>query len=206
MTTTDLKIHWETVYETKEPQELSWFQTVPLHSANAIQRLQIPLDAAIIDIGGGDSLLADYLLQQGFSDITVLDISAKSIARAQERLGENAGKINWVVSDILEFQPARQYAYWHDRATFHFLTNEAQVQQYLNIVSGSVSRDGYFTIGTFSETGPQKCSGLKIRQYSEQSLSTTFSADFRKLFCTDEQHITPFGTVQDFIFCNFQKG
>ena len=155
--------HWDTVYTTKSPQQVSWTQDIPQTSLDFIHSFGVNKQAKIIDIGGGDSKLVDYLLDEGFENITVLDISAKALARAKKRLGKNAKKINWVVSDVTTFKPTTTFDIWHDRATFHFLTSAAQIKKYMNIARSSVS--GYLTIGTFSENGPEKCSGLEIKQY-----------------------------------------
>jgi len=157
----------------------------------------------IIDIGGGDSKLVDYLLEEGYVNITVLDISAKSLDRAKKRLGNKADKINWIVSDITEFEPESNFDIWHDRATFHFLTTADQISKYLNTARKSVN--GYLTIGTFSENGPKKCSGLDIKQYSEESLTKELKNGFDKIRCIKEDHTTPFNTKQNFLFCSFKR-
>lgn len=159
--------------------------------------------AKIIDIGGGDSRLAEYLLAEGFVNITVLDISAKSLQKAKARLGENAKKINWIVSDITEFNPDFAFDVWHDRATFHFLTTNEQIAKYLNIARKFVN--GFLTIGTFSDNGPVNCSGLEIRQYSEETMTRELKLGFEKLRCQTEDHITPFNTKQNFLFCSFKR-
>ncbi|WP_407483856.1 class I SAM-dependent methyltransferase [Elizabethkingia meningoseptica] len=197
------KNHWETVYETKNPDQVSWTQEIPQTSLNFIRSFGLSKDASIIDIGGGDSLLVDFLLQEGYCNITVLDISEKALEKAKKRLGQDAGKVKWIVSDITEFRPETQYDIWHDRATFHFLTTAEQISKYVDIARTSVS--GYMSIGTFSTNGPTKCSGLEIRQYDEASLSHQLEPDFRKLECITENHETPFGTTQNFIFCSFRR-
>lgn len=199
------KQHWERIYSTKRSEEFSWTQDNPLTSISLLKGFNVPKTAPIIDIGGGESKLVDYLLKDGYSDITVLDISAKALERARERLGENASKVEWIVSDITEFIPTRQYAIWHDRATFHFLTEESQVEKYVSIASGNLSTDGFLAIGTFSETGPEKCSGLEIKKYSEDVLTAVLQSAFNKIKCIREDHITPFQTVQNFLFCSFQR-
>lgn len=134
-----------------------------------------------------------------------MDISEKALERAKARLGDNALKVNWIVSDIIEFVPTRQYAIWHDRATFHFLTDASHIEKYVSIASGSLTSGGFMTIGTFSENGPDKCSGLQIKQYSEEVLTSVLQIAFDKLKCIKEDHITPFQTVQNFLFCSFHK-
>lgn len=195
--------HWETVYETKNPNQVSWTQETPKTSLEFIHSFQLEKTAKIIDIGGGDSKLVDYLLDEGFENITVLDISKKALEKAQNRLGEKAKKINWVVSDITEFEPNTTYDIWHDRATFHFLTTPEQISKYMDTARKSVN--GYLIIGTFSENGPKKCSGLEIKQYSEQKLTSELENGFEKLKCVTENHLTPFDTKQNFLFCSFKK-
>lgn len=197
------KEHWENVYATKQPHEVSWTQDVPKTSLDFIHSFGLTKTAQIIDVGGGDSQLVDCLLKEGFENITVLDISEKALEKAKIRLGKQAEKVNWVVSNITEYQPDRTFDVWHDRATFHFLTSSTQIDQYLKIAEQSVN--GFLTIGTFSETGPQKCSGLNIRQYTESTLTTQLENGFDKLKCITEDHTTPFGTEQNFLFCSFKR-
>ena len=200
---TTKKTHWETVYETKNPDQVSWTQEVPQTSLDFISSFGLTKDAKIIDIGGGDSKLVDYLLDNGFENITVLDISAKALDKAKNRLGDKAKKVNWVVSDITEFEPKTAYDIWHDRATFHFLTTTEQVAKYMDTARKSVN--GYLTIGTFSENGPTKCSGLEIKQYNEETLTTELKNGFDKIRCVTEDHLTPFNTTQNFLFCSFKR-
>ena len=195
--------HWDTVYKTKNPHQVSWTQEVPKTSLDFIHSFGLTKSAKIIDIGGGDSKLVDYLLDDGFENITVLDISAQSLAKAKQRLGDRAAKINWIVSDITEFQPTSTFDVWHDRATFHFLTTGDQVAKYLDTARNSVS--GFLTIGTFSNNGPEKCSGLQIKQYSEEKLTAELQHGFDKIKCLTEDHITPLDTKQNFLFCSFKR-
>ena len=197
------KAHWEKVYETKEPHEVSWIQDVPKTSLEMIHSFPINRSAKIIDVGGGDSTLVDFLLEQGFENITVLDISAKALEKAKARLGDRAQLVTWIVSDITQFQPETTYDVWHDRAVFHFLTEQEQIEKYLNIARKAAV--GNLTIGTFSENGPEKCSGLAIKQYTEDTLSSVFTSDFETLTSKRENHITPFATEQNFVFCSFQR-
>ena len=200
---TERKKHWETVYETKNPDEVSWTQEVPKTSLDFINAFGLSKSAKIIDIGGGDSKLVDHLLEQGYEDLTVLDISEKALEKAKIRLGEQAKKIKWVVSDITQYKPDTTFDVWHDRATFHFLTTPEQVSKYLEIAKKSVT--GYLIIGTFSENGPKKCSGLDIKQYSEKTLTAELKDNFDKIRCVTEDHKTPFDTTQNFLFCSFKK-
>lgn len=197
------KNHWETVYETKNPEQVSWTQEVPQTSLDFIHSFKLPKTAKIIDVGGGDSKLVDFLVSEGFENVTVLDISANALDKAKKRLGGNAKKINWVVGDITEFEPDTTFDVWHDRATFHFLTTEEQVAKYMKTARKSVN--GFLTIGTFSENGPTKCSGLTIKQYTEDSLTTELENGFEKIRCLTEDHVTPFQTTQNFLFCSFKR-
>lgn len=197
------KKHWETVYETKNPNEVSWTQEIPGTSLAFIKSFGLAGSAKIIDIGGGDSTLVDHLLNEGFENITVLDISERSLEKAKLRLGEKGKNITWIVSDILDFKPTETYDIWHDRAAFHFLTTKEEIEKYKSIVEKAVQ--SYLVLGTFSENGPLKCSGLEISQYSEEKLSSTFEDHFEKIETVLEDHETPFGTTQNFLFCSFKK-
>jgi trans-aconitate methyltransferase len=199
----DRKSHWETVYATKQPNEVSWTQDNPKTSVEFIREASQNKTAKIIDIGGGDSKLVDYLLAEGYENITVLDISENALERAKKRLGKDAEKVSWIVSDITQFKPETHYDIWHDRATFHFLTTEEQISIYLRTIEKWVSNA--LIIGTFSENGPKKCSGLDIKQYSEIAMENEFSKSFKKLKCINEDHTTPFETKQNFTFCAFKK-
>lgn len=199
------KHHWETIYQTKESIETSWFQATPKISLDFLKRFKVAPSAKIIDVGGGDSLFVDSLLDLGFVNITVLDISEHAILKAQKRLGEKSKKVTWVVSDITDFKPFEKYDFWHDRAAFHFLTQESDVSSYLEIATNSISSDGILVIGTFSENGPKKCSGIEIKQYSENSMTDLLQKDFHKISCITTDHKTPFETIQNFVFCSFRK-
>jgi len=199
------KAHWENVYETKTPQEVSWTQSVPETSLAMIKAAGDRAKDGIIDIGGGDSRLVDFLLDDGFEDITVLDISEAAIRRAQNRLGERAAKVTWIVTDILDFVPARQYGIWHDRATFHFLTSDEQVKHYAATAAKAVVPEGKMIIATFAKDGPLKCSGLSITQYSPEEMAEVFSNDFVQTEHQFENHTTPFETQQHFLFAGFER-
>jgi cyclopropane fatty-acyl-phospholipid synthase-like methyltransferase len=202
---TDRKQHWENVYQTRQLTEVSWYEPIPETSLSIIKLFKLPKDAAIIDIGGGDSLLVDYLLMLGYTNVTVLDISAKAIEKAKERLGERASHVKWIVRDIIDFNPGQKYDLWHDRATFHFLINKEEQDKYLDMVHQYLTADGYMVLSTFSEEGPEKCSGLPVKQYTENSLPDLFAKYFEKIKCFTKMHITPFHTVQSFVFCSFRN-
>ena len=197
------KKHWEKVYETKNPDQVSWTQEIPQTSLDFMHSFQLPKTAKIIDVGGGESKLVDHLLNEGFENITVLDISEKALEKTKKRLGENASKVNWIVSNILDFKPDRKFDLWHVRATFHFLTTPEQITKYVEISENAI--DGYLILGTFSDKGPTKCSGLEITQYNQEKLAAELRKNFTKINCVEEIHTTPFGTSQHFLFCSFKK-
>ncbi|HEY8690353.1 MAG TPA: class I SAM-dependent methyltransferase [Chitinophagaceae bacterium] len=200
-----IKQHWENIYNTKSEEELSWFQSYPKNSMDFVALFDLPLTANIIDIGGGDSHFADALLDKGYQNIWVLDISANAIERAKKRLGENASKIHWIVSDVTTFEPPVKFDLWHDRAAFHFLTSEDKIYKYVSIAEDAVKQNGYLILGTFSESGPESCSGLQIKQYSEKSMSSRFENAFDRIKCIHEEHKTPWEAIQNFLFCSFKK-
>lgn len=200
------KEHWENVFSTKTEKEVSWYQESPKTSLDMVTKLNIPKDAKIIDIGGGDSYFFDELLTLGYTNLYLLDISSKAIERIKNRLGAKAkNKVTFIVSDILDFHPDVTFDLWHDRASFHFLTEENQIAKYAELVASAVTKSGNLIIGTFSENGPKKCSGLDITQYDETKLKAVFERDFELLDSFTEDHRTPFGTIQNFIFCSFKK-
>lgn len=203
MISSDNKKHWEDVYETKTADQVSWTQKKPQTSLDFIGSLGLGKEAKIIDIGGGDSNLVDFLLEEGYENITVLDISSKALEKAKKRLGDAAGKVKWIAADITTFKLTETYDIWHDRAAFHFLTTPEQVSKYIDISEKHVNN--FMIIGTFSKNGPTKCSGLDIQQYDEESLAEKLGAGFTKVKCITEDHITPFETVQNFVFCSFKK-
>lgn len=196
------KEHWENIYSTKALNEVSWYQPTPETSLSIIEETNTPKDAAIIDIGGGDSFLVDHLLKAGYTNITVLDISEKAIERAKTRLGNDANKIKWICVDAAQFKPSEQYDLWHDRAAFHFLTDIKEIENYTHTVYNNLTNNGNLVIGTFAKNGPLKCSGIEISQYNAEDLENTFS----KLILKESYkvaHPTPFDTIQNFTFCWF---
>ncbi|OYU55407.1 MAG: SAM-dependent methyltransferase [Chitinophagaceae bacterium BSSC1] len=199
------KDHWEKIFETKSENEVSWFQPYPKTSVEFLELFHLPLDANIIDIGGGDSHLVDVFLEKGYKNIYVLDISEKALERAKKRLGANGELVHWIISDIIDFHPPVKFDFWHDRAAFHFLTTEEKIDTYVQIAESSINPNGYLILGTFSENGPEKCSGLEIKQYSETSMSVRFENQFDRIKCITEEHVTPFNTIQNFVFCSFKK-
>jgi ubiquinone/menaquinone biosynthesis C-methylase UbiE len=201
----DRKKHWENIYTTKELCDVSWYQPTPSTSLEFIKQFNIGTTAKIIDVGGGDSFLVDNLLEMGYQDITVLDISSASLDRAKQRLGDKAGKVKWIVADAATFQPTEQYDFWHDRAAFHFLTQDNEINNYIDTIRQNLKPTGVLVIGTFSENGPKKCSGIEIKQYSEITMTERLQKFFKKVKCITVDHKTPFDTIQNFIFCSFKK-
>lgn len=197
--------HWDSVFASKTLEERTWYESTPSIALDLLSQLSIPKGAAIIDMGGGDSLLVDHLLDLGYTNLSVLDISAKALEKAQKRLGDRANAVDWIVADAGNFQAPRQYDFWHDRAAFHFLTNDTDILHYVQTASTAIQPGGYLMIGTFSEQGPKKCSGLEIRQYSAQGLSEVFAPHFQKIKCFTLDHHTPTQAVQNFTFCVFQR-
>lgn len=199
------KEHWEKVYNTKKINEVSWYQPVPETSIELLHQFNLNKSSKIIDVGGGDSLLVDFLLKEGFEDITVLDISESALQKAKTRLGDLSKKVKWIASDITSFIPEREYDLWHDRAVFHFLTSEDDINKYIGVLQNGLMSNGGLVLGTFSEEGPKKCSGLEIKQYTEVSMTDRLKKLFDKIKCITVDHLTPFNTIQNFIFCTFRK-
>jgi cyclopropane fatty-acyl-phospholipid synthase-like methyltransferase len=199
------KAHWENIYQSKSLEDMSWYQPRPETSLLFFSEFKILKSSKIIDIGGGDSLLVDHLLRLGYEDVTVLDISSSAIDKAKKRLGDDAAKVKWIVCDVAKFQPTEVYDFWHDRAAFHFLTTKIEIDQYIKNANFGMNQDSTMVVGTFSENGPKKCSGIEIKSYSETELINQFSKYYKKLKCINLDHVTPFGTSQNFNFCSFRK-
>lgn len=205
MNVSDRKLHWENVFQTKDTTKVSWHQAYPTISLQLIKELKLPFSAKIIEVGSGDSFLGDYLLKEGFSEITLLDISEKALETIKSRLEEKAKEVTFISADITQFSVAEEYELWHDRAVFHFLTSESDISCYVKNVAESLKKDAYLILSTFSNNGPDVCSGLKIQQYSEKELTDLFASDFKKIKCFTENHNTPSGGSQNFVFCVFQR-
>ena len=197
----DVKTHWEKVYKTKAPDTVSWYLPHLETSLALIERTGASLSSSIIDVGGGESTLADDLVSRGYQNVTVLDIS--EIANvSKERMGEAADPVHWLVADVLvtELDPLA-YDVWHDRAVFHFLTTMEQRLAYVQNVARSVKRGGHVIVSTFGPEGPTKCSGLEVMRYDADSLHDQFGARFRLIGSSQELHETPQGTTQQFLYC-----
>lgn len=198
----DTKQHWEKVYSDKSADAVSWFQPHAIRSLKLIQSLVVDKAAHIIDVGGGASTLVDDLLEQGYSNLSVLDLSAAALQVAKNRLGNAAAKIHWLEGDVTQLSlPENSIDLWHDRAVFHFLTTEEERRRYVGTVLKSVRPGGYVLVATFAEDGPEKCSGLPVQRYSASGLHTEFGSAFELLGNETEQHQTPFGKSQSFVYC-----
>lgn len=205
MNKTDLKLHWETIFTTKDTSKVSWYQLVPETSLEIIKKLNIKKEAGIIEVGCGDSFMADYLLNAGYSNITLLDISEKALAAIKKRLVDFSGKLNFIAANVTEFSTQNKFTLWHDRAVFHFLTNKSDIEKYVTNATKSILSKGYLIISTFSEKGPEMCSGLIVHRYSKEELFATFERYFTKLECFTQNHKTPSGSIQNFTICIFQR-
>jgi SAM-dependent methyltransferase len=194
--------HWDRIYRTKAPTEVSWYQPEARLSLELIHRVAPELDAPVLDVGGGASTLADGLLSAGYRDVTVLDLAPAALARAQERLGERATQVRWIVADALDAPlPRASCAVWHDRALFHFLTDARDRARYVAQAQRVIRPGGHVIVAGFGPEGPSQCSGLEVVRYSPEGLHTEFGAAFRLLDSAREDHRTPGGSVQAFVYC-----
>ena len=203
--TNSTKNHWNSIYSTKKLNQVSWYQPIPQVSLDFIESLNFSKDAPILDVGGGDSFLCDNLIELGYSNITVLDISDVAIQRAKRRLGNNANKVSWIVSDILNFEPKEKYAIWHDRAVFHFLRENENINKYLNSLLEGLVENGRMILGAFSENGPTRCCALDVKRYSFEDFNNLFSDRFTIVKTLNSIHKTPFDTEQSFNFIEAKK-
>lgn len=205
MNSTKRKKHWENIFSTKDTTKVSWYQPSPETSLEIISELNPAKNAKIIEVGCGDSFIADFLLDEGFCDISLLDISEKAIDIVKNRLFDFNEKLHFVATDITEFKTGEKFTIWHDRAVFHFLIDDSDIAKYLDKVSNYIEKDGYLIISTFSENGPEMCSGLQVRQYNEDQITLVFNSSFNKIRCFTQNHKTPSGGMQNFICCIFQR-
>jgi SAM-dependent methyltransferase len=206
MTGADRKAHWERVYTTKAETEVSWFESDPILSLEALARIGADRWTAIIDIGGGSSRLIDRLVHDGYPDATVLDVSAAALDVAKARLGEAAGKVRWLVADATDWAPERSYDVWHDRAAFHFLVDGADQAAYVGRLKQALRPGGHAIIATFAPDGPERCSGLPVARHDGQSLAAVLGAEFALIETRRHDHRTPSGAVQRFQFSIFRRG
>lgn len=197
------KSHWQNVYKNKSPLEVSWYQPEPRLSLALIKEAKAARNEAVIDIGGGASNLVDHLLQVGYSNVSVLDISGNALAKAKERLGDLADKVHWYESDVTAFVPPTSYTIWHDRAVFHFLTDAADQASYVEVLKQALKPNGSLIIATFATDGPEKCSGLNIVQYDKAKMQAILGEGFELMAECHEIHMTPAKKEQKFVFFHF---
>ena len=201
---TSRKTHWKNVYSTKESVSVSWYQPVPEKSLDLIRSTGVALQDPILDIGGGASTLVDNLLDAGFQDVSVLDIASSAFKQAHARLGATANLVTWIEADVTGFEPSRTYAVWHDRAVFHFLTNAADRDRYLDALRKALQPRGHFLLATFGEEGPTRCSGLEVQRYSIEMLKALLEPEYRLCMYEIEEHRTPMGAPQEFLYSRWQ--
>ena len=200
----DRKTHWQNVYEQKKTTEVSWFQARPAVSLDLIANCCLDPADPIIDVGGGASVLVDYLFAQGHTNLTVLDISGAALAASRNRLGANAGAVKWVESDVTTYSPEIRYTLWHDRAVFHFLTDAEDRRRYVETLKNALRVGGHLILASFAIGGPEKCSGLPIVQYDARKLQSEFGPGFELVEERAESHVTPAQRVQDFAYFRFR--
>lgn len=199
--------HWDAIYRTKTPSEVSWYQPEAALSLDLIRRTTPALDAPILDVGGGASTLVDGLLEAGYRDVTVLDIAPAGLTRARERLGARAARAKWIAGDILTVPlPAGGFDVWHDRAVFHFLTRPEDRAQYIAQAQRAVRPGGHVIVASFAPDGPTRCSGLEVVRYSPDAMHAEFGAGFGLVDSAREEHLTPAGSAQAFIYCLCRVG
>jgi hypothetical protein len=205
MTNFNKKAHWENIYATKTHMEVSWHQEKPIAALEFLRKIALDKEAAIIDIGGGESLFLDNLAELGFKRISILDISNKALQKAQKRTTHFPILVDFVESDILSWQDERIFEFWHDRAVFHFLTVLDEKELYKKQLLEHTKAGSYVLIGTFSDHGPLKCSGIEVSRYSLDELKEFFAPELDCIFELNQEHTTPFNTTQDFSFCGFRR-
>jgi SAM-dependent methyltransferase len=205
MVTVERKQHWEGVYSAKAEDEVSWFQAEPAQSLQFIRQCGAGRDAAIVDIGGGESRLVDRLLDAGYSDVSVLDLSARALEETRKRLGPRAAAVQWIAADITNWTPPRRYRLWHDRAVLHFLTGAEDRRAYARALLAAVEPGGCVVISTFALDGPERCSGLPVVRYSPETLAAELGAELRLVESAREEHRTPGGAIQRFQFSRLQR-
>ena len=194
--------HWERIYTDKGPAEVSWYEPVPRASITAIERIGLALDAPIVDVGGGASRLASELLRRGHTDITVADISPMALERARDGFPDADG-VKWLVADVRDHDFGRRFAVWHDRAVFHFMVSQEERDAYVATMEKSVQADGHAVIAAFGPDGPNRCSGLPVHRYGPDELAATLGDRFRLVSAHLEDHRTPRGESQQFLYADF---
>lgn len=202
---TQSKRHWEQVYETRAPDEVSWHQAVPSLSHELVLAAAPDREAGIIDVGGGASSLAALLLADGYRDLTVLDISERALERSRERIGARAAEIDWIAADITAWRPMRTWSVWHDRAVFHFLTGTAQQEAYIEALQNATRPGAIAIVAAFAPDGPQMCSGLPVQRYSPAMLAARIGSGFELEDERFERHLTPQGKAQSFAYAVLRR-
>jgi 2-polyprenyl-3-methyl-5-hydroxy-6-metoxy-1,4-benzoquinol methylase len=205
METQSRQAHWENVYTQKGENEVSWFEENPTPSLELIAEVASTADLAIIDIGGGASRLVDSLVERRFRHITVLDLSDAALEAAKTRLGERALQVDWLVADVTRWEPPQNYDIWHDRAAFHFLTDERDREAYVMRLERALKAGGHAIIATFALDGPERCSGLPVVRYDAASLGQTLGKSFELVDARQHIHVTPWGSAQSFQFSVFRR-
>lgn len=200
----DRRTHWQQLYRSRAPTELSWYQAIPSQSLDLIRNTGLSFAEPIIDVGGGASSLVDHLLELGFRDVTVVDLSADALAQVRSRLGLRADTVTLVEADVLEFVPSRRYTLWHDRAVFHFLTAPADQCRYAEVLRAALRPRGHVILATFGPCGPHRCSGLEVIRYSPAQLAAALGPELRLEEAIEESHRTPGGALQEFVYCRFR--
>ena len=203
---TDRKTHWENVYTNNSPLRVSWHQEDPVLSLQLIRNTHLALDAAMIDVGGGASILVDRLCEEAYTNIAVLDVSSNALAHAQARLAEKANAVEWFEEDVTCFSPPQRFSLWHDRAVFHFLTAKSDRDKYVSVLKQALEPDGHLIIMAFAIGGPVKCSGLDIVQYDVKKLMAELGQGFELIETGHEVHITPSGAEQKFAYFHIKRG
>ena len=197
--------HWDSIYARKREEEVTWFEPEAARSLELVSRCALPHDAKIIDIGGGTSRLVDGLLDRGFEELSVLDVSSQALEKSRARLGERGRRVRWITGDVTTFEPADRYALWHDRAVFHFLTSPDDRAAYVRVLERALAPGGHVIIGTFAADGPDRCSGLDVVRYDGPGIAAAIGPSFALVEAVRHEHVTPTGKVQPFTFARLKR-
>ena len=201
----DLKSHWENIYSSKNEDGVSWFQEYPKTSIDLIEKYSTNKSSSIIDIGSGRSRILKNLIEKEYNNLTYLDISKEACFKSKISLGNKENTVQWHVANVLDFNVENNFFIWHDRAVFHFLISKEDIEKYKKVALKNIIQGGYIILGTFSENGPEKCSGLNVSRYSIETLKKIFTPDFKMIESFTIDHKTPFNTTQNFLFSIFKK-
>jgi len=198
-------LHWDHIYSSKNENDVSWYQEYPKTSMDLINKYSTDKSISIIDIGSGRSKTLKNLIEQEYDDLTYLDISKEACFKSKISLGKKQDLVQWHVDNVLDFKTKKNFSIWHDRAVFHFLISKEDVIKYKQVAIKNIVKGGYLILGTFSENGPEKCSGLEVSRYSAESISEVFKPEFKLVESFTTDHKTPFNTTQNFLFSIFKK-